>query len=247
VKHLPAAALALAFWALASGQVFPQSDADAQWREAIARLARVQAMVEYFFMETGVYPSSLEEMDQAYNSRLPQDVPRVLIPKDPATNQPFTYRLSQQRGYTLSLPDPSRYGGKDLVLEAVDWGWMARLAEQRRFEGLALQCGQTLKLLATQAEMFAKDHANQFPQTLDEMMPRYIRKQPACPMSGKNYLYVRDGAGYRISCPNPELHSLKAFTYDSRKGMIVEELKPQSSGSPSPASTPAGSQGPAPR
>lgn len=187
-------------------------------------MSRLQCLVEYFFMETGVYPLDLSEMEQVFRSRAPRAPRQVPIPLDPATNQPFKYQVDAQgRKYTISVPDPSKYGNARLVLAPVDWGYLADLADLRRFKAIVEESKAMMKLVATQTEMYAKDHSGHYPDSFDQMMPKYIQKFPSDPLTGKNLVYKKLLDGYTIGMPNPDRYGLKVFTYDSTKGIQMEQ------------------------
>jgi len=209
------------------------------WKEAVSRMSRIQALLEYVYMETGEYPPNLEFLERSFNHGLPEKAPKVLIPADPATSKPFLYELSQDgRRYRLSPPEPGAYGEHAVTLQSLEWGWMAALARQRRAEQLALECRYHIEILATQCEMFAKDNGGRFPTELSELIPKYLPRHLACPVTGKNYQFTRTTNGYYVSCPNPANHGLKKFGYASDKGMVVEPLEnrpPTPSASPAPA------------
>jgi len=66
---------------------------------AWVRLSRTQTLIEYFYMEAGFYPTSLEELEQLINSKAPKEQSRRR-PQRPATNQPFSYTLDKTGGTT---------------------------------------------------------------------------------------------------------------------------------------------------
>lgn len=205
--------------------------------EAWQRLSRLQSLLEYFFMETGVYPLDLNEMDQLFRSRAPRAPKPIGIPLDPATNQPFKYQVDPNgRRYSLAVPDPSKYGGAKIGLSAVDWGFLGDLADLRRFEEIVRRMTSLMKVTATQCEMYAKDHSGQYPAALDDLLPRYITRIPSDPLTGKNLAYKKLLDGYIISCPNPEKYGLKIFQYHSSSGIQMEQLpKAGASTPPAPA------------
>jgi len=52
------------------------------------------------------------------------------------------------------------------------------------------ECESNLKNLATACEMFATNNEGHYPQSLDELVEKgYIKEIPACPASGKPYIY----------------------------------------------------------
>lgn len=197
---------------------------------ALASIATVQSMLEFFFMEAGVYPADLKELATVFNYQLPKGAKPVDVPVDPASKQPFTYQVApNKKTYRLRFPEPSQYGavGK-LELKSVDWGWLALRAERMRFEEMAKLSKHHMEVLATQLEMYAKDNKGKFPADLDALYPTYINRYPQDPITGKNYLYKQLADGYLIANPNPERYGLKLFQYSSSRGMEVEALPPES-------------------
>lgn len=192
--------------------------------EAWQRIGRVQCLIEHFYMETGVYPLDLNEMDQYYRNKAPRAKP-LPMPVDPASNQPFVYKLDTNgRKYSLSVPDPAKYGGARITVVPMDWGYLKDLADLQRFTEFVRSQQNLLKVVATQVEYYSKDHAGQYPNTLDDMLPKYFTKMPSDPLTGKNLLYKKLVDGYEISCPNPEKYGMIAFKYTSAKGIVMEQM-----------------------
>jgi len=200
--------------------------------DAWQRLSRIQALLEYFYMETGVYPLDLNEMDEVFRSRAPRAPKPIAIPLDPATNQPFKYQADPSgRRYSLAVPDASKYGGAKIGLTSVDWGYLGDLADLRRFEEIVRRMSSLMKVTATQCEMYAKDHSGQYPASIDDLLPRYMTRFPNDPLTGKNLGYKKLLDGYVITCPNPEKYGLKTFQYNSSNGIQMEQLpKPGANG-----------------
>lgn len=190
--------------------------------EAWQRLSRLQCLVEHFFMETGVYPLDLNEMDQYYRGKAPRAKP-LPMPVDPATNQPFVYKLDGRK-YSLSVPDSAKYGGSRISVGSMDWGYLKDLADLQRFTEFVRSQQNLLKVVATQIEYYAKDHAGQYPNSLDDLLPKYFTKMPSDPLTGKNLLYKKLVDGYEISCPNPEKYGMTAFKYTSAKGIEMTQM-----------------------
>lgn len=186
-------------------------------------------MLEFFFMEAGVYPGELSELSSAFNYQIPKGAKPVAIPKDPATGQAFVYiPAANKKGYRLRFPDPSKYGlESSFELGPVSWGWLALRADRMRFEEMAKLSKYHMETLAEACEMYAKDNKNAYPANLDALYPKYIKRHPQDPITGKNYIYKPLADGYLLSSPNPERYGLKLFQYSSSRGMIVESLTPQ--------------------
>ncbi len=191
-------------------------------------MARIQALLEYYFIEFGNYPDSLKQMVDAFNQNVPASMVRIAVSADPATGKPFTYQLQEGgAGYSLSLPDPSRYDGQQFVMTPLDWGWMKQIAGSERRQRLLGMCKYNLNALATAVEMAALDRKGQFPKDLKELIGVFMEEEIICPQSGKPYVYKlnEDGKSFTISCPQPAAHNLRALYYDSVQG--IKELKNQ--------------------
>lgn len=189
-------------------------------------ISRLQVLIEYYFMQSGRYPASLEALNKSLNSGLPEDAPKVVIFPDPKTQEPFVYEVSEDRcSYKLSFPKPELYEGHVGVLTSIDWGWLRFAAEGKRIERITMDCTRNVEALATRCELYAKDHDKVFPDNLTSLIPRYMPRELICPGCGDKYNYVSKGKSYSISCPHPEVHGLGGFTYDSEKGLQLKELK----------------------
>ncbi len=206
----------------------PATSAVSPLQKGLQEISSLQSMLEFFFMEAGVYPTELGDLNAAFNFQLPKGARPVVVPKDPLTGEPFVYvPAANRKGYALRFPDPGKYGlAKDLELRPVSWGWLALRAERKRFEELAKLSKYHMETLATEIEMFAKDNQGAYPKTLDPLYPKYINRYPQDPITGKNYGYQQLADGYLISSPNPERYGLKMFQYSSSRGMLVEALSP---------------------
>jgi len=210
-----------------------------------AKLSRIQAFVEYFYMETGIYPASLDDLEKILNDQAPQKSRLIKLPVDPATNKPFRFLLEKDgKRYQLTVPDAAAYGGKAPTLGNVDWAFLSLLAEKRRFEQVVLQSASMLKAVAAACEMYAKDHNKQYPTSLDDLMPKYLQRIPSDPLTGKNLVYKKTVDGYQIVNPNADKYMLKSFLYDSSSGLKVEQLDTRKA--PQPGGAPAAEPSPAP-
>jgi hypothetical protein len=196
--------------------------------DGIAQISALQAMLEFYFMEAGVYPGELSELAAVFNYQLPKNARAVVIPKDPATGEPFVYLPApNKRAYKLRFPDPAKYGPEgSLELGPVSWGWLALRAERSRFEQMAKLSKHHIEGLAQACEMYEKDNNRVYPKDLDALYPKYIKRHPQDPITGRNYIYKVVADGYTIANPNPERYGLKTFLYSSSQGMVVEALPP---------------------
>lgn len=184
--------------------------------------ARMQVLIEYYFMESGLYPVSLKALEHSFNVGLPADAPKVVLGNDPLSGKPFVYEVSKDRHhYTLSVPEPAQYGQDIPNLETIDWGWLLLAAEGKRMERLLSDCTRNINELATACEIYAKDHNKAFPAKLESLRPQYMFRELRCPASGKPYIYVFRRGGYTIECPEANKHGLGSVKYDSDKGLFV--------------------------
>lgn len=217
---------ALLFSAVVAGaEEKPASGSSKSVQNGVQELSKLQSLLEFFFMEAGVYPPTLKELNLAFNAELPRGATKVPIPKDPASGEDFVYQVEANRkGYSLRFPDATVYGlPSDFELKPVPWGWLSLRAERNRFEEMVKMSKYHIENLATQVEMFAKDNGA-FPKNLDELYPKYIKRHPQDPITGRNYLYKQSPDGYLVASPNPERYGLKVFQYSSSKGIQVEVL-----------------------
>lgn len=231
MKKVLSALLVGAFFLSSPGMSWAQESGAAEKtslspQEGLQQLTSLQAMLEFFFMEAGVYPPTLEELNLAFNSELPRGSKPVPMPKDPASGKAFLYKTSPNRkAYVVSFPDPTAYGlDAGFELRSVTWGWLALRAEQRRFEEMVKLSKYHIETLATQVEMFAKDNKGAYPKTLDDLFPKYIQRHPQDPVTGRNYSYKPLADGYIVASPNPERYGLSVFQYSSSQGIQVEVL-----------------------
>ncbi len=191
-----------------------------QLSEAVSAMAKVQTLLEYFYMEMGEYPSTLSEMEEMFNTRIPENYEKITIPRDPATQKQFRYEVRNRKSsYVLSLPDAARYGCGPLRLTNISWGWMKRMAGEERKGSLLTACKNTLSSLATTIEVCAFDRRGKYPANLSMLIPLYMNSIPCCPLSHKEYVYRFKGKQYEISCPTPELHGLESLKYISNEGL----------------------------
>ncbi|MGM9998421.1 MAG: hypothetical protein ACI38Q_03345 [Candidatus Bruticola sp.] len=188
----------------------------------IRAYARLQVLIEYYFMESGLYPVSLQSLERSFNTGLPTDAPKVILGTDPLSGKPFVYQVSEDRHhYTLSVPEPEKYGSDLPTLETIDWGWLMLAAEGKRIERLLSDCTRNINELATACEIYAKDHNKAFPAKLESLRPQYMFRELRCPASSKPYIYTFRRGGYTIECPEPRRHGLGSIKYDSDRGLFV--------------------------
>jgi len=57
---------------------------------------------------------------------------------------------------------------------------------------------------AVALEQFRKAHPTQYPDTLDELLPRYLDALPRDPFDGQPLRYSREGRGYILRCVAPK-------------------------------------------
>lgn len=187
---------------------------------AVGALSKVQTLLEFYYMWTGQYPDALEEMVSQYNQGVRQSEPLVTLPTDPATGKKFLYTPSPDHlKYVLRAPEPAAYGVPALEIRQVDWGWMASLAAEKKKQRLTLRCAQYMQLLAEVCDQYNKANRNKYPDTLEQLIPKYLQKQPTCPLNSKPFLYKHDERGFEIACPDPKAHGLEIFRFSSTEGL----------------------------
>jgi len=186
-------------------------------------LSQVRVFIEFYFMESGDYPDTLDQLNKDLNSILPNGYKTITIPKDPATGKDFKYSCSKDgKTYTLGAPDPSIYGLTKAEVSSVNWAGFTAIAEERKYRFLGMICVENIKGLATALEYYAKDNKGKFPSELKKLIPSYIKSMPVCPITGKDYDYKLEGDDYIIRCPNPKEHKMEEIMFSSKRGWITK-------------------------
>lgn len=194
--------------------------AEGKLNAAVGALSKVQALLEFYFMEAGQYPDTLEDMISQYNQGVKQSDPLVTIPTDPATGKKLLYTPSSDRmKYAVRVPEPAAYGMASLEVHQVDWGWMVGLASEQRRKRMTLRCAQYMQLLGDVIDQYSKANRNKYPDSLDQLMPKYLQKEPMCPLSKKPYVYTHTDRGFEVACPNPKEHGLEYLRFSSTEGL----------------------------
>ena len=179
-------------------------------------------MLEFYYMETGQYPESVEDMLNQYNQGVKQSDPMVSVPTDPVTGKKLVYKPNEERSaYTLGVPSPSAYGLSALEIRNVNWGWMAAVAADQKRKRMAYACARYQEMLVGALNQYAKDHKNQLPNTLEGLITAKsdMKKIPTCPVAKKPYLYTHDGTrAFEVACPDPKAHGLEVFKFNSIDG-----------------------------
>jgi len=216
---------------LFTASLVPASAQGKNNEEAIHRvmgaISRVQVYLEFYFMETSVYPRSLKALETILNDEAAKDGERIVFPRDPATGKEFIYEPSKdQKGYRLAVPDPARYGMKKLELAQVNWGWLSLIAEEKRRKAFAFFCKSNIDVLTAMSKKY-QEQEKKLPQSLKDLLTKYPKGLPVCPLSGKEYIYgIKDGV-FTISCPNPREHGFVKMMFSSKDGFIAEPLDTQ--------------------
>lgn len=200
----------------------PTSTVNPPVNEAVSALAKTQTLIEFYFMETGSYPDTVEDMLNQYNQGVKQSDPQVSVPTDPATGSRLVYKPNEDRSaYTLGVPSPAAYGVASLEIRNVNWGWMAAVAADQKRKRQAYSCARYQEMLVSAINQYAKDHKNHFPDNLDELVTAKtdMKKIPMCPVAKKPYIYTHDGTrAFEVACPDPKAHGLEVFKFHSIDG-----------------------------
>ncbi len=81
---------------------------------------------------------------------------------------------------------------------------------------------ENIRGLATAVEYYAKDNKGQFPKELKDLIPKYIKSMPVCPVSGKPYEYKISNGDYIIRSPSAKDLKLNELMFSSRRGWITK-------------------------
>jgi hypothetical protein len=197
----------------------PAAGDNAKLSNAAGALAKVQTLLEFYYMETGVYPDTIEEMLAQYNQGVKNSDEPVRVPTDPATGRKLVYVPNTERtSYVVRVPDPSQYGVASLEVKSLDWGWMNGLAAEQKKRRLIARCASLQDGIAAALNQYNKDNHNKYPDSLQELVPKYMKTLPNCPAAKKPYKYSHDARGFEVICPEPSAHGLETFMFSSTEG-----------------------------
>jgi len=226
---------------------------DEKLSQLIYAISQIQTYIEFFYMETGVYPKNLKDLEKIYNEEASKDGEKVTIPKDPASGNDFIYEYNKDANtYRLSCPDPSLYGMKKCDLIPIKWGWMNVIPEEKKRKAYASFCKFNLDSIAAATKKYA-ELEKKAPKSLKEMVPAYLKALPGCTLSGKDYIFTAKGDEIVVTCPNPKEHGFSVFEISSKSGfralpIITQGEPPQKTpGSGTDNKKPGGTATPPPK
>jgi len=256
-KHIIIAALtALMLTVSLQGSVYGQngqnkSDID-KLSQLISSMSQIQAYIEFYYMETGVYPKSLKDLEKIYNEEAVKEADKVVIPRDPITGKDFIYECNKEANtYRISCPDPTLYGMKKCELAPVKWGWMNIIPEEKKRKAYATFCRINLEAISAAIKKYTEQE-KKAPKSLKEMVPAYLKVVPGCPLSGKDYVLTLKGNEIVITCPNPKEHGFTVFEIDSKSGfkgtpVPAQVEQPKTPGGATDGKKPGGTATPPPK
>ncbi len=194
-------------------------------------LSRTQALLEVFALNNEfVYPENLEKLEEWLNGEFSRKTEKHLgIPLDPLTQKSLVYSRSDDGlSYSLSLPDPGKYGLPEFSFANYPWigtekiATLKREAEKWRQEKPLVDCEKNLKKIQDALERYYVDNQGIYPVAPEKLTPRYLREIPVCPATGGAYSYQkkRNGKQFDLSCPNPGEHGLQELGISSAGGLI---------------------------
>jgi len=206
--------------------------------QLITAMSQIQSYIEFYYMETGVYPKNLKDLEKIYNEEAVKEGDRVIIPKDPATGKDFVYEYNKEANtYRLSCPDPSQYGMKKCELVPIKWGWMNVIPEEKKRKAYASFCKYNLDHIGAALKKYMEQE-KKLPKSLKEMVPAYMKALPGCPFTGKDYVFTAKGDEVIIACPNPKEHGFTVFEISSKSGFKALPIMTQEPSQKAPGSGP---------
>lgn len=192
--------------------------------ECMERMSRIQSYLEFYYMSTGDYPRSLEELDGIFNSDVKKDSERIKFPLDPLTAKPFLYKVSEDlKSYTLTAPEPSAYNIDKIEISSVPWGWMDGVARRISFVAKADLCSKYMSGLIMACKSF-QEKEKKLPSDIKELIPTYVRSVPQCPKCSKPYILELTKDDLIVNCPEPSVHGCSLFQCSLKKGFITKKI-----------------------
>lgn len=137
------------------------------------------------------------------------------------------YANSNSMSKNLVKPSKRTYGGRLLLLGAGIVCIAAVLPKLLKSppEGLLTECRSNLHNIPAALSMYAGDWNGQFPQTLKQLQPTYMKLVPNCPASDQPYTYVVDSKSFLQNGP-PEPHYTLSCTGVSHAAAGVSANSP---------------------
>lgn len=200
-----------------------QEKDEAKLVEVFEAISRARVYIEFYFMEAGEYPETLDQLEKDLNSLLPPELEKIKFPTDPATGGTFVYKQgSDKKSYTLSVPEPVKYGVSKLEFVNVPWAGFTQIAQERKLRFLQMICVENIKLIANALEAYASRNNGKYPSKLKDLIPKYVVTMPVCPITNKLYEYKVEGDNCSIACPNPKEHQMNTLMYSTSRGWITK-------------------------
>ncbi len=193
--------------------------------DCMSLMSRIQSYLEFYYMSTGDYPRTLEDLDSIFNSDIKKESDKILFPKDPASGKDFVYSSSKDlKSYKLSVPDASLYGTDKIELSSVPWAWMDQVA--RRISSVAKTdlCSKYMSGLIMAVKSF-QEKEKKLPSDIKQLVPDYVKGLPLCPKCGKPYTIELRKDDLLVSCPEPSVHGYSIFQCSLKKGFIAKPME----------------------
>lgn len=75
-------------------------------------------------------------------------------------------------------------------------GYIGNNVSKSVVRGQLTNCRSYQYNISTALELYATDHEGEYPRSLDQLAPKYLKVVPACPASDKSYTYSTGNVGY---------------------------------------------------
>ncbi len=209
--------LLFAIMLIMQGNVFSQPKSK-PLTDTVSAISRVQSYLEFYYMNTGNYPKTLQELDRIFNEGLQKESDRVVIPLEPGVSKSFLYKPSADlKSYVLSVNDASVYGLESFELKSVPWGWMSLVASDINMAAKTDLCRRYMEGIIMGVKAY-QEKEKKLPTDIKDLVPGYFKAVPVCPQCAKPYILTKSADDLVISCPEPQSHLLKVYRYSLRKG-----------------------------
>jgi hypothetical protein len=125
---------------------------------------------------------------------------------------------------TLNAYAPILVPAVTMLMEMQGTGGTGTGKPKTSANGALSGCESNLKAIAVQLELYSADHGGKYPATLHELVPKYLKAIPSCPVAKKDTYsasYKGGGATYSMCCAghnHPEV-AANMPAYDSTNGL----------------------------
>jgi len=99
-----------------------------------------------------------------------------------------------------------------------------------RAQAQVAACESNMRMISSALEEYRSHNNNVYPESLNQLVPVYLKELPRCPTSNQIYAYEivknqkSEISGFVVKCPRPDRHirgEIRALYYSSENGLQI--------------------------